>query len=69
MIGFSGQPLRGGLSPVWPGPGTKGDVLGTTAADEDAEEVLGGAEEVLSAADELLGGTDIELSGADDVLG
>jgi hypothetical protein len=65
------------LSPVWPGPGTNGDVLGTTAADdEDAEELLGGAEDVLSGADELLGGTDElvdggfdVLDGADDVLG
>jgi len=58
------------LSPVWPGPGTNGDVLGTTTADdEDADELLGGAEDVLSGADELLAGTDVELSGADDVLG
>ena len=58
------------MSPVWPGPGTNGDVLGTTTADdEDAEELLGGAEEVLSGADELLGGTDVELSGADELLG
>ncbi len=46
MMGFSGKPLGGGLSPVWPGPGTNGDVLGTTAADDDDEELLGGAEEV-----------------------
>jgi hypothetical protein len=61
------------LSPVWPGPGTNGDVLGTTTADdedaEDAEELLGGAEEVLSGADELLGGTDVELSAADELVG
>jgi hypothetical protein len=62
MIGLSGKPLRGGLSPVWPGPGTNGDVLGTTAGDEDAEDVL-------SAVDELLDGADIELSGADELLG
>jgi hypothetical protein len=70
MIGWSGKPLGVGLSPVWPGPGTKGDVLGmTTADDEDADELLGGAEDVLSGADELLGGTDVELSGADELLG
>jgi hypothetical protein len=70
MIGRSGKPLGVGLSPVSPGPGTNGDVLGTTAADdEDAEELLGGAEKVLSGADELLGGTDVELSGADELLG
>jgi hypothetical protein len=80
MIGLSGKLLRGRLSPVWPGPGTNGDVLGTTAGDEDADElpggtedVLSGAEELLSAADELLGwadellgGTGAELSGADE---
>jgi hypothetical protein len=70
MIGRSGKPLGLGLSPVWPGPGTNGDVLGTTTADdEDAEELLGGAEEVLSGADELLGGTDVELSAADELAG
>ena len=58
------------MSPVWPGPGTNGDVLGTTTADdEDADELLDGAEDVLSGADELLGGTDVELSGADELLG
>ena len=67
MIGRSGKPLGVGLSPVWPGPGTKGDVLGTTTADD--EELLGGAEEVLSGADELLGGTDELLSEADELLG
>ena len=69
MIGRSGKPLGDGWSPVCPGPGTNGDVLGTTAADEDAEELLGGAEDVLSGADELLAGTDVELSGADELLG
>jgi hypothetical protein len=76
MIGWSGKPLGVGLSPVWPGPGTKGDVLGmTTADDEDADELLGGAEDVLSGADELLGGTDAlvggtfdELDGADELV-
>jgi large repetitive protein len=69
MMGLSGNPLGGGLSPVWPGPGTNGEVLGTTAGDVAADELLGGAEEVLSGADELLGGTDVELSGADELLG
>ena len=69
MIGRSGKPLGVGLSPVWPGPGTNGDVLGTTTADdEDADELLGGAEDVLSGADELLGGTDALVGGAFDVL-
>jgi hypothetical protein len=69
MIGFSGQPLRGRLSAVSPGPGTNGDVFGTTAADEDAEEPPDDAVDVLSGADELLDGADVELSGADELLG
>jgi X-X-X-Leu-X-X-Gly heptad repeat protein len=68
MIGLSGKPVGVGLSPVWPGPGTNGDVLGTTAADEDAEELLSGADELLSGADELLSGADELLSGADELL-
>ena len=64
MIGLSGKPPGGGLSPVWPGPGTNGEVLGTTAGDEAADELL----DVVSGADELLGGADDVVSGADDVV-
>ena len=69
MIGLSGKPLGVGLSPVWPGPGTNGDVLGTTAADDDAEELADGAEDVLSGADELLSGADELLGGTDALVG
>ena len=79
MIGLSGKPVGGGLSPVWPGPGTNGEVLGTTAGDEAADELLdvvsgaddvvSGADELLGGTDELLGGTDALVGGADDVLG
>jgi hypothetical protein len=68
MIGLSGKPLGGGLSPVWPGPGTNGEVLGTTAGDEDADKLLDGAEDVLSGAEELLSEADELLSDADELL-
>jgi putative membrane protein len=71
MIGLSGKPPGGGLSPVWPGPGTNGEVLGTTAGDEAADELLdvvSGADDVVSGADELLGGADDVVSGADEVV-
>ena len=64
MIGLSGNPLGGGLSPVWPGPGTNGEVLGTTAGDEAADELLCRTPRTwLSGADELLSGADDVVSG------
>jgi hypothetical protein len=81
MIGLIGKPLGGGLSPVWPGPGTNGEVLGTMAVELDddalldtADEDVSGADEVVSGADELLGaddvvsGADEDVSGADELL-
>ncbi len=67
MIGLSGNPLGGGLSPVWPGPGTNGEVLGTTAGDVAADELLGG-EDVVSGADEEVSGVDGVVSGVDGVV-
>jgi hypothetical protein len=68
MIGLSGNPLGGGLSPVWPGPGTNGEVLGTTAGDVAADELLGGAD-VVSGADDVVSGVDGVVSGVDGVVG
>jgi hypothetical protein len=67
MIGLSGNPLGGGLSPVWPGPGTNGEVLGTTAGDVAADELLGGAD-VVSGADDVVSGADDVVSGVDGVV-
>jgi hypothetical protein len=68
MIGLSGKPLGGGLSPVWPGPGTNGEVLGTTAGDEAADELLSGADDVVSGADDVVSGADELLAGVDGVV-